>query len=198
MGKKDPRVDVYIGNAADFAKPILKQLRAVVHEACPDCEETLKWRHPAFMYKGLLAGMASFKEHCVFHYWKGDLVVDANAKKDGAMGQLGRLTSLGDLPPKAALVKWTKSAAALNEQGVTVKRAAAPKKALRVPPDLSAALAKHKKAGTVFEAFSPSKQRDYVEWLTEAKTDATRNERLATAVKWISVGKSRNWKYERR
>jgi uncharacterized protein YdeI (YjbR/CyaY-like superfamily) len=199
VGKKDPRVDAYIEQSADFAKPILKHLRGVIHEACPACEETLKWRHPHFMYKGMLAGMASFKEHCALNYWKGSLVVDAESRSRGAMGQLGRITSLADLPPKATLVRWTRQAAALNDDGVAIKRTpSAPKKAIRVPADLSAALKKNKKAEAAFAAFSPSKRRDYLEWLTEAKSDETRSRRLTTAVEWISEGKSRNWKYEKR
>ena len=122
MGKKDPRVDASIGNAAEFAKPILRALRAVVHEACPDCEETMKWNFPHFTYKGLLASMASFNEHCAFGYWKGSLVVGEQAGSKGAMGHLGRITAIADLPSKATLVKWTKRAAELNDNGVTVKR----------------------------------------------------------------------------
>jgi uncharacterized protein YdeI (YjbR/CyaY-like superfamily) len=194
---KDPRVDAYIENAADFAKPILRRLRAAVHEACPDVEETMKWRFPHFVYKGMLAGMAAFKEHCTFGYWKGDLIFGEGSRGSDAMGHLGRITKPVDLPSKAALVKWTRQAAALNEQGVKVERKSAPKKPLRVPADLSAALEKHKKARSIFEAFSPSKQRDYVEWLTDAKSADTRSRRLATAVEWIGEGKSRNWKYER-
>lgn len=199
MGKKDVRVDTYIDQSADFAKPILKHVRAIVHEACPACEETLKWRHPHFMYKGMLAGVASFKEHCTLNFWKGSLVVDAAARSEKAWGQLGRLTAIADLPPKATLLKWVRQAAALNDDGVKVTREpAAPKKPIRVPADLSAALEKNKKAQTAFAAFSPSKQRDYLEWLTDAKTDDTRSKRLATAVVWISEGKSRSWKYEKR
>jgi uncharacterized protein YdeI (YjbR/CyaY-like superfamily) len=198
MAKKDPRVDTYIDKSAEFAKPILKQLRAAVHEACPDCEETMKWSFPHFVYKGTLASMASFKEHCAFGYWKGSLVVGPESRNAEAMGQLGRIRSVSDLPPKATLVKWTKLAAALNDDGVKVARKpATPKKPLRVPPDLSAALNKSRKAQANFEDFSPSKKRDYVEWLTDAKSDDTRRRRLATAVEWIGAGKSRNWKYER-
>jgi uncharacterized protein YdeI (YjbR/CyaY-like superfamily) len=197
MGKRDPRVDAYIEKSADFAKPILERFRRIVHEACPDCEETMKWSHPHFVYKGMLAGMASFKAHCAFNYWKGALVVDEDARSSDAMGQLGRIAKVSDLPPKATLVKWTKKAAALNDDGVKLERKTEPKGPLRVPPDLSAALKKQKKAQAVFDAFSPSKKRDYIEWLTEAKSAETRQRRLATAVDWIGEGKSRNWKYEK-
>ena len=197
MGTRDPRVDAYIEKSADFARPILKHLRAVVHEGCPDCVEELKWNVPHFTYKGMFAGMAAFKQHCTFGFWKGSLVVGDKAASPDGMGQFGRITSLADLPPKATLLKYTKKAAALNDAGVKVERGPrAPKKPLRIPADLAAALAKNKKASEVFAAFSPTRKRDYVEWLTEAKSDATRSKRLATAMGWISEGKSRNWKYE--
>src|SRR4030095_7111183 len=125
MGKKDPRVDAYIEKSADFAKPILKHLRAIVHEACPGCEEEIKWRSPHFAYKGMFAGMSAFKEHCTFGFWKGSLVVDPELRSNDAMGQLGRLTKIADLPPKATLVRWTKLAAALNDKGVKMERRAA-------------------------------------------------------------------------
>ena len=200
MGKKDPRVDAYIEKSADFAKPILKQLRATVHETCPDCEETLKWSMPHFEYKGLMCGMAAFKNHATFGFWKGSLVlpdVGTAVAKDG-MGHLGKLASVDDLPPKKTLTGYIKKAMALNDEGVQPARKpkAAPKP-VKVPADLSAALKKNKKAKTTFDAFPPSHKREYVEWITEAKTDATRTRRLTTAVEWIANGKGRNWKYER-
>src|SRR6185436_4903868 len=115
MGKKDPRVDAYIDQAGDFAKPILEKLRAAVHSACPDVEEEMKWSFPHFMYKGMLCSMASFKEHAAFGFWKGSLVVGDTSKNAEAMGHLGRLTSLADLPPKTVLGRYIKKAAALND-----------------------------------------------------------------------------------
>ena len=200
MGKKDPSVDAYIEKSADFAKPILTQLRATVHGACPDCEETMKWSFPHFDYKGMLCSMAAFKSHAVFGFWKGSLVLpdDGTAVAKDGMGHFGKLTSVADLPPKKILAGYIRKAMALNDDGVKVERKAKPApKALKVPPDLSAALKKNKKAKTTFDAFPPSHKREYVEWITEAKSDDTRTRRLTTAVKWMAAGKSRNWKYER-
>ena len=198
MATTDPQVDAYIEKSADFATPILQHLRAVVHEACPECVEEMKWSFPHFTYKGMMASMASFKQHCAFGFWKAALVMGENARSSEAMGHLGRITTLADLPPKATLIKWTKKAKALNEKGVKVEREAkAPRKALPTPPDLAAALKRNKKAGTIFAGFSPSKRRDYIEWITDAKSDRTRATRLKTAVGWIAEGKSRNWKYEK-
>jgi uncharacterized protein YdeI (YjbR/CyaY-like superfamily) len=195
MGKRDKRVDAYIAKAAAFAKPILTYVRETVHEACPDCEETLKWSSPAFMYKGILCGMASFKEHAVFGFWKHELLLGERTNE--AMGSFGRLTSVKDLPPKKRLVMLIKRAMKLNDDDVKVSRMrrAQPKPAIPMPADLESALAKNKKARTSFAAFSPSHQREYLEWITEAKADATRARRIATAMEWISEGKPRNWKY---
>ena len=177
MGKRDPRVDAYIAKAADFAKPILTQIRDTVHASCPDVEEEMKWRFPHFVYKGVLCSMASFKAHAAFGFWKGPLVMGGPKGADG-MGQFGRLTAVSDLPSKKAFAGYVRKAAALNEQGVKVARA--PKSAatpLHVPADLSAALRKHKKARAGFDALSPSHTREYIEWITEAKRDDTRARR---------------------
>jgi len=201
MGKRDPRVDAYIEDSADFAKPILKQLRAAVHDACPQCEETMKWRFPHFEYKGMLCGMAAFKEHATFGFWKGSLVMPeaegGEAARDG-MGHFGKMTSVADIPPRKVLTGYIKKAMALNDEGIKVARKPkAPAKPVKVPPDLSAALKQSKKGKTAFDAFPPSHKREYVEWITEAKTDDTRARRIKQAVEWIAAGKSRNWKYER-
>lgn len=198
MPTKDPRVDAYIKKSAPFAQPILTHIRAAVHSSCPDVEETLKWGMPSFMYHGILCGMAAFKEHAVMGFWKGSLILDKNGSRaDEAMGSFGRLSSVKDLPPKTVLAGYIKKAMKLNEDGTRVEKPKAkPKPPVKTPPYFVAALKKNKKASAQYEAFSPSKKRDYVEWLAEAKTDATRQRRLETAVEWIADGKSRNWKYE--
>lgn len=208
---RDPRVDAYIEKSADFAKPILAHLREVVAEGCPDAVETLKWSAPSWEYKGLLCGMAAFKQHCTFGFWKHSLVVGEDryasaetraskggSKADEAMGQFGRITKVADLPARKALLAYIRKAAKLNDDGVKIERPKRkPLKPLPVPPDLAAALKRNKAAAEHFEAFSPSKRKDYIEWLTEAKTEETRLRRLATAIEWISEGKARHWKYER-
>ena len=201
MGKKDPRIDAYIAKSAAFAKPILKRLRKVVHAGCPEVEETLKWNMPAFMYKGPLAGMAAFKQHCTFGFWKHALLArEGNGAFKGAaqaMGQFGRITSLSDLPGEKALLRLVEKAAALNEQGVKLPPRPKPKpnRKLSAPADLMRALRKNPKALEAFEGFSYSHRKEYVEWVVVAKTDETRARRLATAVDWMAQGKSRHWKY---
>lgn len=207
---RDPRIDAYIAKTADFAKPILVYLREVVQEGCPEAVETLKWSSPSWEYKGLLCGMAAFKQHCTFGFWKHALVVgeprnaagksktSAGASKtDEAMGQFGRITRLSDLPPRKALLAYIRKAAKLNDDGVKIARPKrTPQKPLPVPADLATALKKNKSAATHFAHFSPSKRKEYIEWLTEAKSEETRLRRLTTAVDWIAEGKSRHWKYQ--
>ena len=195
MGKKDPRIDAYIARSADLARPILRHLRDIVHEGCPDVEETIKWGMPSFEHKGILGGMAAFKAHCAFMLWKGSLV---GAKNRDAMGQFGRITALSDLPKDSVLLGYVREAARLNEEGVKVPRAPrAAKKPLEMPADLAAALKKNAKARATFEGFSRSHKREYVEWITGAKTEETRKKRLGTAIEWMAEGKPRMWKYMR-
>jgi len=196
MPKRDPRVDEYIANAPQFARPILAHVRAVVHRNCPDVEETLKWRMPTFLHHGMLCGMAAFKQHCTFGFWKHGLVVGDKSQND-AMGQFGRMQSMADLPSDKQLAAYIKKAMQLNETGVKAPRArAAPRPAPATPADLAAALKKNRKAQATFDAFSPSCKREYVEWITEAKREETRASRVATAVEWMAEGKQRNWKYQ--
>lgn len=199
MPKTDPRIDAYIENAADFAKPVLKHLRLLVHKACPEISETIKWGSPSFEYKGIVCGMAAFKEHCAFGFWKQALLeADVFDKEKKAMGSFGRITSLKDLPSDATVISLIKQAVALNEAGIKVKKdRPKERKELVVPAGLAEALAKDEKAAAVFEQFPYSHKKEYIEWINEAKTEPTRNKRIATAIEWIRDGKGRNWKYER-
>lgn len=201
MGTRDPRVDAYVAKSADFARPILEHLRGAVHEGCPDVEEAMKWSFPHFVYRGMLCSMASFKEHCAFGFWKGALVLEQDGRSAEAMGQFGRITKLADLPPRKVLVAYVKKAARLNDEGVKAPRPARPKRpasGIRVPADFAAALKKNKRAFSTFNAFSPSHKREYLTWVTEARGEDTRQRRLETAIAWMSEGKTRNWKYERK
>jgi hypothetical protein len=193
----DSRVDAYIEKSAEFAKPILVHIRKLVHKACPEAVETMKWSMPHFDHKGMLCGMASFKQHCTLGFWKQSLLEnDAFPAQKTAMGSFGRITSISDLPPDDVIVGLVRQAAELNEKGVKVEKKPSVKKDLVVPDYLNAALKKNKTARETFENFPYSCKKEYVEWIAEAKTDATREKRLATTLEWLSEGKRRNWKYE--
>jgi len=199
MGKKDQRVDEYISKSADFAKPILTHLRNLVHDACPAIEETIKWGFPHFDYKGMLCSMASFKQHCAFGFWKTALMKDAKemiGKNEYAMGHLGKIMSLKDLPPDKKITAWVNEAVKLNDDKVKwPEKKTATKKEIEMPDAFQKALNKNKSAAATFKNFSPSHRYEYLEWITEAKTEETRNKRIATTIEWLTDGKSRNWKY---
>lgn len=198
MGTRDPRVDAYIAKSADFAKPVLKHLRELVHKNCPDTSETIKWSMPFFEYKGgVFCNFASFKQHCAFGFWLGPLL-EVEAKNTKAMGDFGRITAMDDLPADKEIVRLLKAAMKLHDSGAKLpsREKAAEKAPLEIPAAFMAALKRDKKALATFEAFTPSKKKEYVEWFTEAKTDATREKRLAQSIEWMAEGKSRHWKYQ--
>ena len=202
MGKKDKRVDAYIEKAQTFAKPILIHLRELVHKACPEVEETIKWSFPNFDYKGPFCSMAAFKEHCSFGFWKAAIMKDAEklkANQESAMGHLGKIKSFKDLPSDKVLTGYIKVAMRLNEEGIKLPALAksTEKKELLIPDYFTKALSKNKTAHKIFEAFSPSHKKEYVEWITEAKTEETRNKRMQKALEQIIEGKGLNWKYQK-
>ncbi|MEP6898151.1 MAG: YdeI/OmpD-associated family protein [Rhodanobacter sp.] len=197
MTRHDPRIDTYIAKSPAFAQPILEHLRSVVNAACPEVEEGIKWSMPFFSYNGSpLCMMAAFKQHCGFGFWLSRQVV-GEASEDG-MGQFGKLVSVADLPSKKQLADYVKKAMTLAQAGVKLRR---PKPAAKPAPSLPAALAaefakkKHAIARKNYAAFSPGMQREYADWIDEAKTDATRQKRVGTALEWLAEGKTRNWKY---
>jgi uncharacterized protein YdeI (YjbR/CyaY-like superfamily) len=200
MGKRDKRVETYIANSAPFARPILNHLREIVHEGCRDAEETIKWGMPFFGYKGeILCNMASFKKHCSFGFWKASILPDPDHILElvgkTSMGSLGQLTDLSDLPADRILIKYIKAAAKLNNEGVKVAQKSTAKKELEVPEYFTKAIARNKSALKTFNSFSNTNKKEYVEWVTGAKTEETRNKRLDTAIVWMAEGKIRNWKY---
>jgi len=197
-------MDAYIAKSADFAKPILEHLRKLVHKACPGVEETMKWSMPFFQYQGaILCNMAAFKRHCAFGFWQASLMRDPakvmQLKDKEAAGHFGHILSLKDLPADKILLAYIKEVVGLNEMTgkLPARKKAPPKKELPVPESLAAALKKNKKAMAAWEAFAPSHRREYNEWVTEAKTEETRQKRVDTTIEWITEGKSRHWKYKK-
>jgi uncharacterized protein YdeI (YjbR/CyaY-like superfamily) len=200
MGTRDPRVDAYIEQAPAFAQIVLRHLRGLVHDACPEVAETIRWRMPSFQYRGILCSMAAFKQHCTFGFWHPLMREEAgrSASSTEAMGQFGRITSVADLPKDGTLKALIRRAAKLNASGVKVPRPADKKRPLVVPKDLGAALRENDKARVTFKSFSRSRQREYVDWIESAKRDDTRARRLATAIEWLAAGKVKEWRYQKR
>jgi uncharacterized protein YdeI (YjbR/CyaY-like superfamily) len=203
MVKNNPRVDRYIKDAAEFARPVLRHLRRLVRHACPGATENIKWGMPAFEYHGILCGVGAFKRHCTFYIWKAAHLRDPHGilekKERSAMGQFGQIMRLVDLPADKYITDFIRQAALLNEQGIRVLKSISPskKKPLIVPPFLQKALKKNKKASTQFDNFSYGHKKEYIAWIAGAKRTETRDKRIATAIRWIADGKGRNWAYEK-
>ena len=194
---REPRIDAYIAKAAPFAQPILAHVRERVHAVVPGVEEAMKWSAPGFTLDGkILLIMAAFKAHAALNFWRGQEIGGGSAKA-GAMGQFGRLSSIDDLPPDAELDALIREAAKLARSAPAPRKTKhEPKPAPELHPDFAAALAKAPAAKAVLDGFPPSAQRDYLEWISEAKQDATRRKRIADAIQWLGEGKRRHWKYE--
>ena len=202
---KNPAVDSYIAKSPEFARPILTHLRSLMHKACPQIQETMKWSVPHFERKGIVANMAAFKHHAAFGFWSQKILKEKKLSKDadalfpkkGESSMGGRkIRALSDLPTDAVLIRAIRAAVALNDEGIRPTRDLKNKPPVKPPPYLVAALKKNSKAKKTFEGFTPSQQREYVDWLTEARQDATRDRRLATTIEWLAEGKQRNWKYQ--
>ena len=203
MEQFDPRIDAYIEKSAEFAKPILEHVRKIIHEASPLITENIKWGMPFFEYKGPVCQMAAFKQHCAFGFWKASRLHDPdhllNPGEEAAAGSFGRINALSDLPYDDVMKDFVLQAIKLNESGEkvsAVKKAPAEKKELVVPDYFITLLEEYPKAKEVFEKFSPSHRKEYVEWIVEAKTDATREKRMNQAIEMMAEGKSRHWKYK--
>lgn len=203
MSSFDSRIDAYMEKAAPFAQPVLQHLRDLVHKHCPDTVETTKWGMPFFDYNGKsLFHMAAFKQHCACGFWLAPLMSDPQGllqtTDKNAMGSLGRITSLADLPSDNMMEHFIKESMQLIDSGAKLVKAV-PKKVAEpeVPAYFMEALKKNKKALAVFEKFAPSHRKEYLEWIMDAKREETRNKRIAEAITWIAEGKARHWKYER-
>lgn len=194
-------IDAYIKKAAPLAQPILTHLRKLVHATCPEVEEKIKWGFPHFDYKGdMMCSMASFKQHASFGFWKAPLMKDPvlkeTAASEVAMGHVGKISSLKDLPSDKKLISWIKEAMKLNEEGVKmVKTKPVKTTELIIPAYFTKALQKNKKALSFFTEFSTSAKKEYVSWVDEAKSEETRNKRMEQSIEWLAEGKPRNWKY---
>ena len=204
MKKLDDRITQYISKSADFAQPILVELREIVHEFCPEVEEGWKWSMPFFMYRGkILCNMASFKAHCSFGFWLHSEMRDLHGlfkrEKDGGMGSLGKITSLDDLPKTDHLGAYILEAMQLIEQGV-IPRELNPKvkkPVAEIPAELAGLLKSEPKAKATFDTLPPSHQREYIHWITEAKREETKQRRLRQTIENLLEGKSKDWKYQR-
>jgi uncharacterized protein YdeI (YjbR/CyaY-like superfamily) len=201
LSEGSAKIDAYIGRAQPFAMPILETLRARVRAAAPDAEETVKWGAPAFTYKGkILCNMAAFKAHATFGFWHGELVTGGTDGRMAAMGDLGKLTSVADLPDDKTFAGWIAKARQLIDDGVKPPhvegRGKHAKPDISMMPAFAAALDGNARAKATWDSFPPSCRREYLEWISDAKRDETRDKRIATTLAQLAEGKKLNWKYE--
>lgn len=201
MSSPDPRIDAYINKSAPFAQPVLRHIRRLVHKACPEVEETVKWGFPHFDYKGVMISMAAFKAHCTLNVWKAALIpgIAPVEEGDSAMGQFGRITNVSDLPDDETLLGYFREAKRLNDENIKLPqkpKESAPKE-LVVPECLVEALKENPLAAETWDKFAYSHRKEYVNWINEAKTEATRDKRLATTIEWLAEGKTQMWKYSK-
>ncbi|MBN1633357.1 MAG: YdeI/OmpD-associated family protein [Ignavibacteria bacterium] len=200
---KNRRIDDYIVKSENSAKPILRFLRDIVHKACPDVEETMKWGMPYFVYKGMMCGMASFKQHCTFGFWKASYMKDKNKVfvkgENSGMGNFGKIKDIQDLPSAKIIIEYVKEAMKLNDNNVVIPKELKKnvRKELVIPKYFFKALKKNEVALKTYMDFSYSHKKEYLEWITEAKKEETRDTRINIAIEWLSEGKGRNWKYEK-
>jgi uncharacterized protein YdeI (YjbR/CyaY-like superfamily) len=203
MSQFNPKFDEYNAKSADFAKPIMEYLRQIIHETCPDVEEIIKWGIPHFDYHGdMMCIFAAYKNHCSFSIWKAALITNPklkeNIKPEQTMGNMDKIKSLTDLPDKETLIAYVKEAMALNENGIKIVKPKSEKpKVIQVPDYFSEILEAYPKIKEVFENKSPSFRKDYLVWIIDAKTEATRQSRIEQALEWIAEGKGRFWKYNK-
>lgn len=204
MAQLNSKVDEYIAKSEDFAKPILEYLRQIIHETCQDATEDIKWGTPHYSYKGdHLCMIAGFKNHCSFSIYKAEFLQDkeiAESVKAGKkFGYMDKLKSVSELPSKEVLVSLLKEAMTINEQGIKKEKAVSDKpKVIETPEYLTEALDANTKAKEVWESKSASYRKDYLVWITDAKTDATRQKRIEQSLEWIAEGKGRFWQYEKK
>lgn len=193
---RDERIDAYIARAQPFAQPMLEHVRERVHAVLPNAEETLKWGMPAYMVAGKIVLItASFKAHMALNFWRGQELRGEAANAE-AMGQFGKLKGMDDLPPDAELDRLIVEAAELAKSAPAPRKPKhEPKSEPRLHPDFAQALEAAPAARAILDSFPPSAQRDYLDWIAEAKQESTRAKRIATAIEWLSEGKRRNWKY---
>ncbi len=204
-GGTNPAVDTLIAKAAPFAQTILRELRAMVHEAAPDAVEEVKWSRPFFSVNGVLVcQMSAFTKHCGFGFWSPEMT--ALLAADGVQGQdaygsFGRITTMEDLPQRKKLLGYIRHAADLARSGtagspVAGRLRTSAKIPIPMPPEFAALLAKSKPAKATFEAFPPSCKREYLEWITTAKRPETRERRMAEAVSRMAAGRRFNDEYQ--
>ena len=185
---KSENVTTYIENAASFAQPILSKIREIVHQACPEIEENLKWSFPHFNYRGkIICSMAAFKQHCAFTFWLAAQLKDQDkilqrGESQKSMGHLGKLQSPDQIPDQNILINYIHEAINLSQAESRVVRKLTDRTEIKIPVELEAALKKNKEVYRKFDQLPYSHRREYVNYITEAKKADTRERRITKTI----------------
>ncbi|MFM1947563.1 MAG: hypothetical protein RL207_1846 [Bacteroidota bacterium] len=200
---QDSRVDAFIEKSADFARPILQEMRSIIQEAHPELEETWKWSFPNYTFNGkIICSFSAFKNHCSFGFWLGAQMSDPHhiLEQVGktAMGSLGKITTVSQLPERELLITYILHAIELSEKGVTVqKKSQAIDKPEQTSLDFPEFFLNAQKEGASFDRLSPSQRKEYVTWIFDSKTSETKNKRTKIMLENLRDGKSLHWKYKK-
>ena len=196
---RNPKIDSYIDSAPEFAAPIIVHLRELAHRAFPKIEETIKWGMPHFEHKGLVFGIAAHKNYASVTFHKSNQLTDKhkifNMVGKSEMGALGKIKTLDDLPSDEILMEYILESIEVNKKGVKPKVAKPASLKYEMDKDFQAGLEGNPGAMEHYQDFSVSNKNEYLEWICEAKTAATKEKRITQILEWISEGKPRNWKY---
>lgn len=201
------KIDKYIADAPEYARPIMEKLRKAVHKGCPQAEEAIKWGCPYFMYQGkLFCGMAAFKKHVGFGFWNSKDMDDPEGLFESGTGKKASMCNahfhaVKELPTQKVLVDYVKQSKKLTDAELSkskpAKKAAKKKVAVpKTPADLSSAFKTNKTAKSYFDSLAPSHRRDFLQWILDAKRDATREKRVNETVKLLKAKKTLHWKYQ--
>ena len=96
MTQADPRIDAYIDALPEWQQAICRKVRALIHEADPDIEETIKRTvQPYFVLQGNVIALLAAKDHVSVFLYDGGLAPDPEGIITGGHGNLtGRQISI--------------------------------------------------------------------------------------------------------
>lgn len=196
MNEASENITAYIEKATPEFKEVMIALRSVLNNPNFDIKEDWKWGAPNFNNEGMICWLAHFRNHVGMNFFKGTLIKDkynlfTHYREEKGNRQL-KFSDINQIIPEQ-IEYYIEEAIKLNQENIKVV-----KKEIdtSLPLDLETELNNNPKAKMFFESLAPSYKRDYIEWIEEAKREATRTKRLATTMEWLSEGKKKNWKYE--
>jgi len=195
--EKNKTVDEYIKKRKDWFTELIF-LRKIILST--ELQETIKWGAPVYTINGKnVVGIAAFKSYVSLWFFQGALLKDKKKKlvnaQEGVTKALRhwKFNSKKEIDKK--LVKeYLLEAIENQKKGKQIKPAA--KKPLKIPKELNSAFTKNKKLKNCFGELTPYKQREYAEYISEAKREETKMTRLKKIIPMILEKKGLNDKYK--